>query len=390
MADTKDRPVEIRALGGARALPPLIIVMFHYSEGHHYSGLAWLDLVVSHGYLWVEFFFALSGFVLTHAYGARIAALFTAKGYGEFVRSRLARLYPVHLFMLFALLALVICVRGFAEWGSYRSIYDATFYRPDMQPRGFIMSLLLIHAWNTMERLTWNGASWFVSVEFALCLMFPVFAWLASPLRKQMWRGLALLAAGVAGILYLNMTGKYGMDYTFHNGVLRGMADFSAGVGLAVLYGVWKPRDRLPDWAHSAIQLAVVAALFWAFYHAGWARNKRDYWVVMPMLALILALSFDRGAVARVLQTRPLQLLGTWSYAVYIGQTFWLQMMRVIEQRFYPPVDSIVLGTRFSSLLWWAEPALLVLVCIAWGGLLATFIEHPGANLIKRAFRRPA
>ena len=42
--------------------------------------------------------------------------------------------------------------------------------------KGFFLSLFLVHAWNTMNRLTWNGVSWFVSVEFALCLMFPLFS----------------------------------------------------------------------------------------------------------------------------------------------------------------------------------------------------------------------
>ena len=105
MADNRKKPAEIRALAGVRAFPPLMIVLFHFSEGHHYSGIRWLDLVAARGYLWVEFFFALSGFILTHVYGDRLASLFTRQGYGAFLKARLTRLYPLHLFMLFALLA---------------------------------------------------------------------------------------------------------------------------------------------------------------------------------------------------------------------------------------------------------------------------------------------
>ena len=67
MTEKTQKPAEIRALAGARAFPPLLIILFHFSEGHHYSGIGWLDLIAAHGYLWVEFFFALSGFILTHA-----------------------------------------------------------------------------------------------------------------------------------------------------------------------------------------------------------------------------------------------------------------------------------------------------------------------------------
>ncbi len=64
---------KIAALAGARAFPPLMVVLYHFSEGHHYSG--WrplIDLVATRGYLWVEFFFVLSGFILTHVYWPRL------------------------------------------------------------------------------------------------------------------------------------------------------------------------------------------------------------------------------------------------------------------------------------------------------------------------------
>src|ERR1700722_18830107 len=96
-----NRPTEIRALKGARALPPLILVLFHFCEGHGYRGAKWFDLPVAKGYLWVEFFFALSGFVLTYVYGSRAGEFWRGFGtYFEFLKARLARLYPLHLAML--------------------------------------------------------------------------------------------------------------------------------------------------------------------------------------------------------------------------------------------------------------------------------------------------
>ena len=72
MTPQPSRPGEIKALAGARAIPPLILVLYHYCEGHHYRNFKPFDLLVGHGYLWVEFFFALSGFILTYVYGARV------------------------------------------------------------------------------------------------------------------------------------------------------------------------------------------------------------------------------------------------------------------------------------------------------------------------------
>ncbi len=58
--------------------------------------------------------------------------------------------------------------------------------------------------------------------------------------------------------------------------------------------------------------------------------------------------------------------------------------MHVLEQRLYPPPDAIVLGTRFSTLIWWLEPVLLVIVCVVWGGLLAEFVEAPATRVLRQ------
>ena len=375
---------KIAALAGARAFPPLVVVMFHFSEGHHYSGWRPLDFLATRGYLWVEFFFVLSGFILTHAYWPRLNELLRRSGYVAFLRARLIRLYPLHLFMLLLLLAMVVGLRALAAHGGYHSIFDAKYHQ-NVSTTGFFLSLVLVHAWNTMNTLTWNGVSWFVSVEFALCLMFPALLWLA---EGKLWRGFALIGAGLAGLVALLLTSQHGLDITFHNGVLRGVSDFSIGVGMAVLFRRLKPRDRLPEWGHSVLQLLLLGLLGYIVLHTGWSHTRMDIFTVLPLMVLVFALAFDRGLVARALQTRLPQMLGEWSYAIYLGQTAWLLGIRFLEQRIYPAPDAIVLGMPFASLIWWLEPLGLVTVCVLWGGLLAEFIELPAATRLRQRFGR--
>ena len=112
---SQSRPPEIRALTGARALPPLILVLFHYCEGHGYRGAKWFDLPVAQG---------LSvGRVLLHAVRLRAhlrlwrrdgARFWRCAAYCRFLQSRLARLYPLHLAMLFVILVMVIMLRWVA------------------------------------------------------------------------------------------------------------------------------------------------------------------------------------------------------------------------------------------------------------------------------------
>jgi peptidoglycan/LPS O-acetylase OafA/YrhL len=374
----------IAALAGARAFPPLMIVLFHFSEGHHYSGVRVIDLIATRGYLWVEFFFVLSGFILTHVYWPRLKDLFQRSGYLAFLRARLIRLYPLHLFMLLLILAMVVALRALGAWGGYPSIFDLPYHQ-DVSAKGFWLSLFLVHAWNTMDRLTWNGASWFVSVEFALCLIFPLLLWLA---EGRVWRGFALITAGLSGLTALLLTSPHGLDITFHNGVLRGVCDFTVGVGMAVLFRRVKARDRVPVRVHSILQLVLLGLLGLAVMKTGWSHTRMDIFTVLPLMMLVFALAFDRGVVARALQTRLPQTMGEWSYAVYLGQSAWLLGIRFFEQRLYPPPETVIFGQAFSSLIWWLEPLGLVVVCVLWGGLLAHFLEHPAASALRRRFGR--
>lgn len=383
---SREKPTEIRALSGARAIPPLILVLFHFCEGHGYRGAKWFDLIAAKGYLWVEFFFALSGFILVHVYVSRAGDMWRGHGYLQFLRARLARLYPLHLFMMLAILAQLVVFRALAEAGGYVSIFDQP-YHPILTWQTFVANLFLVQAWNLFNYLSWNGVAWFVSVEFLLCLIFPLYLLLA---RGGLFAGLAAIIGGIAGLVALNLNSRHGLDLTFHNGIWRGMAAFAVGVGSACLYRAVKSTDReqLPEIAHSVVQVALMGALLYAIWTTGWSHTHNDYLTVLPMLGLVPALAFDRGVVAKALKTRVPTKLGEWSYAIYIGQTFWLQFDRFAEQRIFPAPHTIVFGMRWVDLFWWIEPALLVAVCVAWGALLAAFIERPASDFLRQLARQ--
>ncbi len=387
MSQPSHRPAEIKALAGARAFPPLILVLYHFCEGHGYRGFFWFDAAVAKGYLWVEFFFALSGFILVHVYGDRAHEFWRDRhAYVAFIQARLSRLYPLHLTMLFVILFLVVGLRALADAGGYVSIYDVPYHPMNTWP-SFILNLFLVQAWNVLPYLTWNGASWFVSVEFLLCLLFPLYlAWS----RRGLWSALALLYAGGAALIYLAQTSGHGLDLTFHNGIFRGMAGFAIGVSLSMLYRVAMKHGvgELPEGLHSIAQIAMLLLLLDAIYRTQWAHRAADIWVVWPMDAFVFLLAFDRGIIARALQHAVPQKLGEWSYAIYMGQTAWLQLIRFFEQRTYPPDTTMMLGWRWVDFIWWLEPLALLGVCIVWGALLAILIEHPANARLRRLFAR--
>jgi peptidoglycan/LPS O-acetylase OafA/YrhL len=360
------RPVEIKALLGARALPPLMVVLFHYASFHHFvPAAAVLGPPVMKGYLWVDFFFALSGFVLTHVYGGRE---FPSGGaIVNFVKLRLARLYPVHLATLLSIALLMGALRLF-DPAAYAVMYAGAHAPLNTWPT-FVANLFLVQAWNIVPDLTWNAPAWFVSVEFLLCLLFPLFLALS---RDGAWRGALLIAFGIGWLVLLGVPSGVGLDITFDNGIFRGMAGFAIGVGMAMIHREVEP-ERIPAWVWHALQAVVAVFLVWAVWFSGADHTAADIWTALAEDALILALAFDRGFLAHAFASPVMRKLGEWSYGIYMGQLFWLQFARWLEQhRWIDPHAPL-------------EPVALLLVCIVWGALLAKFIEQPANAALRRS-----
>ena len=363
------RPTEIKALAGARAIPALMIVLFHFDSAHGYVPFdAVLGPPAMKGYLWVEFFFALSGFLLLHVYGEGGKPL----RYGAFLKARLARLYPVHFVTLITMVALV-AVRMMAS-----QLFGFVSHFPQLQqplntPATFVANLLLVQGWNIVPGLSWNGAAWFVSVEFLLCLIFPLVLIAA---RGGAWRGAGMIGAGIAWLALLEWNSGVGLDITFDNGMFRGMAGFAIGAGMALIYRALRTRAEIaPDAWYSAAQGVVLVAILAAIYCSGQRHSRADIFTALAFDALVLAVAFDKGFLARLFQTAPFQTLSAWSYGIYMGQTFWMQVVRQF--------DSIT-RVPHTGLYRIGEPLVLLAICVLWGALLTRFVERPAHTFLHR------
>ena len=374
------RPKEIGALAGARALPPLILVLFHFCEQSGYFHMRALDAPISKGFLWVEFFFALSGFVLIHAYGARARSLWRPVEYLRFLATRLSRLYPLHLATLLLLAVILFVSRALAAHFGFVSIFDLP-YHPIVTGETFVASLSLVQAWNLFPYLSWNAPSWFVSVEFLLCLLFPVFVAFS---RGGFLRGILLVGAGAAGLYALLAYSGHGLDLTFHDSIYRGAAGFTVGVGFAVIFrSLSRSSIRLPDWLLTLAQAAAFAALLVGIYLEGPARTQKDLMVALPVMSFVFLFAFDRGWLARLMRTAPLLMLGEWSYAIYLVQYPLLQALRTLRQ-FYPP------GWNGNATVHNIEAVCLLAACIGSGAALTALIERPASQALRRLITRPA
>ena len=366
---TRARAPEIRALTGARGIPVLLIVLFHIHEWYGYSGVSWYDTVASKGYIWVEFFFALSGFILFYAYGARFGAGLRAEAIGPFLVARLSRIYPLQLVTLLAVMVLE-ADRHFVE---SRRLGVGFFEVPVFAGRTagtFLTNLFMVQAWGFRDVLSWNVPAWFVSVEFFLYLVCPVLILFVGV--RSRGRAAALGVASFVALFALVEGSGVGLDMTAGKGMWRGLADFGIGLALGALFLACQPKEggggSLPLSAHTAAQMAALGVVAAGLGWGGPARTPFDLVIAAPIFALIFLLAFDKGLIARALHAPGLMKLGEWSFAIY--------MVHYIAMYFLPsfglperPGQAFIGGLAAS---------------IATGALAWRFVERPLGEAMRR------
>src|SRR5579863_9383070 len=140
--------VRFRVLDSCRGLCAVAVVLFHLDTYTHWY---WLP-VVRNGYVAVDFFFVLSGFVIASAYRAKLQTMPDVIRYA--VR-RLGRLYPLHLAVLLAFLVIELCrLWIFQAADAFTNNTNAT---------ALLEHLVLIQGF-TANHETWNYPAWSISV----------------------------------------------------------------------------------------------------------------------------------------------------------------------------------------------------------------------------------
>ena len=173
------------ALTGLRALAAAWVVLFHYRDDllALVPGLAPLDTFMRAGYLGVDLFFPLSGFVLAYTYADRLGG-FSWRGSVDFVRNRFARVWPVHVLTLNVDLALaaLLGTLGVGADGHRRT------------PQAYVENVAMVHTWFS-DRPSFNAPAWSISSEWFAYLLAPLLFVVVARLRRA---GSALLLAGAA------------------------------------------------------------------------------------------------------------------------------------------------------------------------------------------------
>jgi peptidoglycan/LPS O-acetylase OafA/YrhL len=296
-------------LGGA-ALPKREFVRFDVLDFYRYAGaifvaldhfsLLYLPVPAStsaymHDHLQplMGFFFTLSGFVIMHIYDGKISS--PAK-YLIYMQKRLARIYPLHL------LTLVMAI----IWG------EIAREKALFPPEAIIPNVLLVHAWDTTDQLTFDYPSWSVSAEFFVYLLFPIFLAGVNRLGEKALL-LPLLGAAIIG-LFFKISGSGSWTHaTFEFGCLRAVPSFVAGM---VIYRLATTRFAelvVPGWLAHGLAIATIPMML---------LGVPNELVLAVFVLVVLLLALSEPAHPGVL-SRPLpRALANCSYGFYLLHAF--------------------------------------------------------------------
>ena len=331
-------------LNGLRGLAALVVVIFHFME------IVFPDLnnnFISHGYLAVDFFFCLSGFVIAYAYDSRFAAM----GLKTFIKLRLIRLQP--LVIIGSVLGLLTFILD--PFNNLYAIYgfkETAFL--------FISSVFMIPYPVMPERFfnlfSLNAPSWSLFWEYFANIVYATILFKAT--RKVLT---ALVILGALFLSYIawhygNLLGGWGGSTFFHGLV---SISFSFSIGMLMYRSNWIIKNNLSLSGLSALLLLVFFIPHFESYN----------WFIEPVLVVFylpLIMSLGAGASLTGKQYKINKFSGDISYPLYMVHYpfIWIFLSYVTEKE------------PSKSELWWIIPiSVLLLICFA--HLVSRFLDYP-------------
>lgn len=300
-------------LDGLRGVAALMVIWYHIFEGYATSPF---DQKFNHGYLAVDFFFILSGFVIGYAYDDRWKKITTF----DFFKRRLIRLQPmIILGAIFG--AISFCIQGSVQW-------DGTKISTSMVMLATLLSMFLIpvapgagaEVRGNGEMFPLNGPSWSLFFEYIGYIMYALF------IRRLSNKALTLLVVlsgiALASFSFLNLSGFGNMGvgwsisgYGYIGGFLKVLFSFSMGL---LLSRKFKPLKIKGAFWICAISIIILISLPYAGgKDAMWMNCLYDSLCILFIFPTLVYIGAS-GEIKSNRDTKMYTFLGDLSYPLYI------------------------------------------------------------------------
>ena len=352
-------------IDGLRGIFALAVAIMHLNR----------NLIVPGAYLAVDFFFVLSGFILTLVYLPRVGKMTL----GDFACARFSRLWPLHMFTILLYVA-IYTLAVYLEKGTFKLHPNW----PGNDFRTFVENVLLIQSIGFQKTITWNYPSWSISVEFFvnMVLFLVLGGLLVSKTKAKVLVMLGLTITFCMLVLNYNLshlgTKKAIVTqwaFFLNAGLLRGFAGIFLGVFVALFVKFWDEHNSLilspvAILFKSALEVTLLATLFYIImFHS---QTEVDFITTYLFAILLVLLSIGSVSPLRsILSLKPFTFLGMISYGVYLGHAPLLQ--------FFKRWDKII-GEGWNE---WAIAGVFLCAVIFTATLLHHLIERPAQRFLR-------
>ncbi len=301
---------KILALESMRGIAAISVAFFHFRiMNNHFN-----NDFIHNAWLMVDFFFVLSGFVISLNY---IDRLNTLEDIFDFQVKRFLRLYPLHFLMLFIFLVIEFTkFYGETQFGLVATNNDA-FSKNNLT--AFVANLLLIQNW-TLSEITFNYPSWSISAEFVTYALFAFLILICKSNRIPI--SIAFIICIIIFGILLNKGGASS---------LRCLYSFSIGV---ITFLIFRKLNNLNISINSIIPLIFI--ILSVFTVSKYGSHNFNFIVMIPLLfgftVLSISLNSKESYLNKILSMNWLVFLGTISYGIYMIHAFvWLVIVNIFR-----------------------------------------------------------
>jgi len=304
---------DLTALTSLRGIAAWYVVLYHIRLTA--AGIFPPEVIqfFSKGYLAVDFFFLLSGFVIWLSYRDRISENGIA-AIPAFLARRFARIYPLHFVILCGAIAFALL------------LVATDRANPQEFPLEELpLHLLLIQNWGFTTQLSWNDPAWSISTETAAYLLFPLIAlaidWRTLP-TSVLLALITLLTLILHGFFVAMDAPLLGSNIP-QTGLVRCLLLFAIGTILCALWLRWRDRPAKP-----ALLAMAVTTLSGGLALAGIVAET----IAVPLAfsGLLIAAALTTTMPRNPLSAAPLHYLGEISYATYLAHFLLFILFKIL------------------------------------------------------------
>lgn len=305
MIQEKMMKKQVKSLTSLRGIAAISVVFHHYTQ-YLLPEISpvWLNYThyFSNGYLWVDFFFMLSGVVLAHVYGQQFIAGFNSSNYKKFVIARFARIYPLHLLTLLVFFGFEL----FSYLISNKSNLLINHFSGSTSLSALVENIFLLQG--TQSTTTWNQPSWSIGAEWFVYLLFPLLCYVLK-IQKTIVLFISYCCLLVTLFLLISTTVGH-LDLSGWPAILRAFLEFTVGL---LLYKVYVSTELSYYFKDQSLMLVAIVAVVLTM-HFDW----HDILVIPAFSLLILTAALSTGNVVDLLNSQKMEYLGNISFTIYM------------------------------------------------------------------------